>query len=234
MSRNETHQTEAMQAGARATFRTPLGLDARLPRERYLAREWTAERRELYLLRPDVERPVSVDRAVWPSLFLFPGDWTNPDRKDKPVAPQLAFGEVATRLWRDRARMDAALRMQVPPPHGALVRIDLVTDASDKAGDAWKILNFVPEPVLEGSADWPVAGYDVAAASLLSGLMNCGYSLPERRALRPVWAPKVNDHGLFESLDDALAYRAATDARVPEHAPFFVFAVALADAASAA
>jgi hypothetical protein len=83
----------------------------------------------------------------------------------------------------------------------------------------------VPEPLLDGSEDWPVVGYDVADASLLSGLMNCGYSQPERRALRPAWATKLNRSGLFDSVEDAFAFRAVTDSRVPEHAPFFVFAI---------
>lgn len=233
MQRNETHATGTGHAAARASYRTPLGLDARLAGAGYVAREWTADRRELYLLRPDIEQPLSVDRIVWPSLFLFPGDWVNPARKDSPVAPQLAFGEVATRLWRDRARMDAALRAHFSgePGRGVPVRIDLVTDGSDKAGDSWEILNMIPEPLLEGASFWPVAGYDVADASLLSGLMNCGYSLPERQALRPVWAARINRHGLFDSPEDAFAYRAVTNARVPEHAPFFVFALAPANSA---
>jgi hypothetical protein len=230
MQRNETHSSgRKAPPPVGKSYRTPLGLDVRLHGDRYLAQEWTPHRRELYLLRPDVEQPISVDRIVWPSVFLFPGDWANPERADPPITPRFGFAEVTTRLWRDRSRMDAALRehfaSDITP--GALMRIDLVTDASDKAGEAWKFLNLVPEPLLDGSDQWPVIGYDVADSGLRSGLMNCGYSQPERQALRPAWAPKINGHGLFTSPDDAFAFRAVTTARAPEHAPFFVFAIAI-------
>jgi hypothetical protein len=230
MARSEVQSSGAKAAApAGKSYRTPLGLDVRLPADRYLAQEWTKHRRELYLLRPDVEQPISVDRIVWPSVFLFPGDWSNPDRKVKPVTPRFGFAEVTTRLWRDRTRMDAALRdhFSGDSAPGAMMRIDLVTDGSDKTGEAWKFLNLVPEPLLEGSDLWPLVGYDVADSSLCSGLMNCGYAQAERQALRPVWAPKLNNHGLFAAADDALAFRAVTAARVPGHAPFFVFAVAI-------
>jgi hypothetical protein len=203
---------------------TPLGLDARLPSAQYLAREWTAQRRELFLLRPDIDQPLSVDRLVWPSLFRFPGDRPDPGHANALPATGLSFGEVALRLWRDRRQLDSALTV----PGGAAslpIRIDLLTEGADAAHEAWRILNVVPEPMLEGFDNWKVLGHDVADASLLSGLMNCGYSQPERRALRPAWAARLNAAGLFDSADDAFAFRAVTDARVPEHAPFFVFAV---------
>jgi hypothetical protein len=211
------------ETAAVVRYCTPLGLDARLPAARYMG-EWTAERRELFLLRPDIEPPISVDRRVWPSLFRFPGDWVDPQRRDAPAVADLSFGEVALRLWRDRRRMDAALAASGSA--GAVpIRIDLLTEPSDGAHDAWQILNMVPEPLLDGSENWSLVGHDVADSSLLSGLMNCGYSQPERRALRPLWAAKLNRAGLFDSADDAFAFRAVTAARVPEHAPFFVFAI---------
>ncbi|HEX2116543.1 MAG TPA: hypothetical protein VHM01_19220 [Alphaproteobacteria bacterium] len=221
--REEPH-TAGGNAAAAVRYCTPLGLDARLPAAQYLAREWTAQRRELFLLRPDIEQPLSVDRLVWPSLFRFPGDYVDAERAASPAAEGLSFGEVALRLWRDRRRLESALN----GPGGATasaVRIDLLTEPGDRADDAWQILNVVPEPLLDGSEIWPLAGHDVADASLLSGLMNCGYSQPERKALRPVWSAKLNRAGLFNSAEDAFAFRAVTDARVPEHAPFFVFAI---------
>src|SRR4051794_29341528 len=43
---------------------------------------WTADRRDQFLLRPEVRRPVSVDRTVWPAVELAaptppwtPGYW---------------------------------------------------------------------------------------------------------------------------------------------------------------
>jgi hypothetical protein len=221
--REDQHKVGGQPAPA-MRYCTPLGLDARLPPAQYLAREWTAQRRELFLLRPDVAQPLSVDRLVWPSLFRFPGDRPDPGRAAAPAAAGLSFAEVALRMWRDRRHLDSALAM--PGAAAAVpIRIDLLTEGADAAHEAWRILNVVPEPLLDGFDHWKVAGHDVADGSLLSGLMNCGYSQPERQTLRPVWAAKVNRAGLFDSADDAFAFRAATDSRVPEHAPFFVFAI---------
>jgi hypothetical protein len=67
-----------------------LGFDARemLP----AAESWTAERRALYLLRPNVPKPLSADPMVWLSLYdehssiprpgvpkLDPPKWTGPN-----------------------------------------------------------------------------------------------------------------------------------------------------------
>jgi len=221
--REEPHKAGGNTAAV-VRYCTPLGLDARLPASQYLAHEWTAQRRELFLLRPDIEQPLSVDRLVWPSLFRFPGDHADPQRAGTPPAEGLSFGEVALRLWRDRRRLESALKAPGGDSASA-VRIDLLTEPADRADGAWRILNVVPEPLLDGSEIWPLAGHDIADPSLLSGLMNCGYSQPERKALRPVWAAKLNRAGLFDSVADALAFRAVTAARVPEHAPFFVFAI---------
>ena len=43
--------------------------------------------------------------------------------------------------------------------------------------------------------------------------------------MRQTWAPLLNAHGLFVSLEDAFAFRGLADTRVVEHAPFFVFAL---------
>jgi hypothetical protein len=64
----------------------------------------------------------------------------------------------------------------------------------------------------------------------LSGLSNCGYEPPERATFRRDWARRLNDHHLFEDLATARGFRDATDGRVSEHAPFFVFALFRIDA----
>jgi hypothetical protein len=49
----------------------------------------------------------------------------------------------------------------------------------------------------------------------------------ERAALAPRWAPRLSRYHLFDTAADALAFRETADARVPEHAPFFVYAIHL-------
>ena len=65
------------------------------------------------------------------------------------------------------------------------------------------------DPTGFNPADWQPLGYDVADVLY--------------RYTHHVWAPKLNPHGLFTHATDADAYRAITDLRVPEHAPFPVF-----------
>ena len=70
-------------------------------------------------------------------------------------------------------------------------------------------------------------GFDVRERFLppSSGLSNCGYSPTEVARLRGAWASDLNEHHLFADVGRALAFRDLTDHRVPEHAPFFVYAL---------
>jgi hypothetical protein len=80
----------------------------------------------------------------------------------------------------------------------------------------------VPDRIPEGST---LLGYDVADAGRISGLSNCGYTEGEVRAMGPVWADRLNSFGLLSTLEDAVAFRQQCDQRVPEHAPFWVYAL---------
>ncbi|HEX7601430.1 MAG TPA: hypothetical protein VF316_07495 [Polyangiaceae bacterium] len=71
---------------------------------------------------------------------------------------------------------------------------------------------------------WRFVGFDVSDAGLISALCNCGYSgREELDQSRDRWARELNEHHLFDGVDQALAFMAASDARVPEHAPFEVY-----------
>jgi hypothetical protein len=70
-------------------------------------------------------------------------------------------------------------------------------------------------------------GYDVADDVFLSGLSNCGYTDDEKSALRPKWAPHLNKYHLFDDANIAYEFKTIADARVCEHAPFFVFGIYL-------
>jgi hypothetical protein len=80
----------------------------------------------------------------------------------------------------------------------------------------------VPPRPPEGSS---LLGYDVADAGWISGLSNCGYTDDEIKTLAPVWAPRLNSFGLLASVEDAVAFRQVCDARVTEHAPFWIYAL---------
>jgi hypothetical protein len=77
---------------------------------------------------------------------------------------------------------------------------------------------------LVADSDWVFLGFDVADGST-SGLSNCGYDASQARILRPVWGPRLNAHGLFVDIADALSFRRLTNEQVPAHAPFYVYGI---------
>jgi len=77
-------------------------------------------------------------------------------------------------------------------------------------------------------------GHDVADANMLSALSNCGLAPREQAEARCRWALRLNQHHLFECLDDALAFRHYANVHVPEHAPVFVFGLYATDATDTA
>jgi hypothetical protein len=53
---------------------------------------------------------------------------------------------------------------------------------------------------------------------------NCGFvNTEDARELKMEWGPKLNDHHLFENLEDARLFTQLSEKRVSEHSPFFIF-----------
>lgn len=136
---------------------------------------WTRERREQFLVRLDVSRPLSVDHRVWPQAIGADG-------------------------------MNAAFSI-------------LLEGMPRESRATWRPRAIPVEEETER------LGYDVADEVMTSGLSNCGYSDREKERIRSTWAGRINAFHLFDDADLALEFRALTEARVPEHAPFFVFGV---------
>ena len=65
----------------------------------------------------------------------------------------------------------------------------------------------------------------MADASWISGLANCGYTSAAIDKLAPVWASRLNPFGLLPTPEDADEFRTVSDARVPDHAPFWIYAL---------
>jgi hypothetical protein len=61
---------------------------------------------------------------------------------------------------------------------------------------------------------------------------NCGYQRSELAGLRASWTSDLNEHHLFTDVKRAFAFRDLTDRRIPEHAPFFVYALWLIESHS--
>jgi hypothetical protein len=152
-----------------------------------------------FLLKDGVGQVFSVDTLVWPSVV-----------EDSP-----AWIGMNAPFWEDLVSLERHVAGGAPYRLIAATWHKEQGEVRGAIGPYENPVGGVREP------GWIFLGYDVADPSI-SGLSNCGYSEEERLRLAPVWAPRLNSHHLFENLDHAFEFRALTDARVPEHAPFFV------------
>jgi hypothetical protein len=209
-----------------------LRFDVRVAKERYVSRRWDANARAQYLLRPDTEWPLSVDRLVWPSVF-YPANFKGSDWESYSTI-EVDPAIEGTDYWLDLARMRTHYELhRALAPGGAFVAIELL---SEKEADGPSILYTIAGDIQYGVwldptiPDRPpdgsrLLGYDVADAGRISGLTNCEYTKEETRDLPPVWASRLNSFGLFAALEDAVTFRQRCDERIPEHAPFWVYAL---------
>ena len=172
-----------------------LGFDAR---ERNVA--LPNEYRSKFLLADRGGQVYSVDTMVWPSVV-----------EDSP-----AWIGMNAPFWEDLISLER--HVVGGPPH-RLIAATWHKEAGEDRGAVGPYQNPAVPAVREPG--WIFLGYDVADPTI-SGLANCGYTEEELRTLSPVWGPRLNAHHLFDNLDHALAFRTLTNARVPEHAPFFV------------
>jgi hypothetical protein len=159
---------------------------------------WTVDRRTRYLLRREVAAVRSVDPIVWVRPPGFP-------RSPEPAG-----------LWSNLSDLFAAAH--------ALDRADAVAvriTALEEDGPTDESAGPIGLP----SGRYDLLGYDVADYYLLGGLTNCGYEPEEAAALAPAWAPVLNKWHLFDNPEDATAFAAVTEQRVPEHAPFYVYGI---------
>ena len=194
------------------------GADIRVPPDLASAR-WTPEQRERYLLRSEVGRPLSFDRLVWSR----PQGICTSSAEGVCLACNLAR-ETEPEIRLPWVKVDEVLRIAAASSSQGLGRVVIATGvvAEDDREVEWLMGRFGVEADIDPQPAWAFLGFDVADGDI-SGLCNCGYSPDEVVSLRPIWRPRLNEHGLFRDLDDALAFRKLTDKRVPEHAPFFVY-----------
>jgi hypothetical protein len=188
---------------------------------------WDRARRETYLLRREVRRPLSVDAMVWPSAF----DTGQGVGLPEPERVRLRLAGVPASpwigpnagLWDDLERMLRHLDgyPAVAQPHAVVAVTWCSDDGFARGGLGGPYLTETTPAAL--GPDWHLLGYDVADGSLVSGLANCGYSPAEAASLGWRWAAHLNEHHLFDDPARALKFRDQTNTRVPEHAPFFVY-----------
>lgn len=206
--------------------------DVRLDKEHYLDAFWDKDHRNRFLLKPDIEWPLSVDPLVWPSVF-----YSEIFRK----ASTLPYGSIEVppstddgQYWLNLERMKNYYGTHKKADSGGvLIGIDLFSEKSlaedlvpyeTRTGIqcALAIGHTVPNELPAGSE---LLGYDVADASWISGLSNCDYSSEDGNQLRRLWASRLNEFGLLSTLEDATQFKLLSDARVPDHSPFWIYGI---------
>lgn len=185
---------------------------------------WPPERRKLHLLKHDVDKPLSVDTTVWPSLFDA-GQGAGMYQKERRDAG-LAEAKLPpwtgpnTGLWMSLPEMLEAIRFQFEPVTCRfwVIAITLPYECSPSSHDP----PYVVGP-FRANGDWRLLGYDVGDSSQLSGLSNCGLSRQEVDAVSARWVNRLNEHHLFSDPSAADSFCRSANQSVPEHAPFYVY-----------
>jgi hypothetical protein len=143
--------------------------------------------------------------------------------------------------WSSARRQQYLLREGVELPWSFDVRVLPEASKSDLAADLREVVATVLDLGPGSGADewegssrfedlpqqpaWRPLGYDICDAIGISGIANCGYDAETLHTLRQAWAEAFNEYHLLSTIESALTYRAFTDARVSEHAPFAVLRI---------
>ena len=125
---------------------------------------WDDSRRSDYLLKHDVDLPLSVDRVVWPSIF----DWGigvgfSPSERRRLLFAGVTLGSdvgVGARpLFSDVGQLATSLSTPIDSVYVPFWKIGVALGEAE-ISDAHEDVSFL--------------GYDVADESFISGLANCG------------------------------------------------------------
>ena len=181
---------------------------------------WTEANKEEWLLRDDVDRPLSVDDSVWLSVFK--------------ADPELAFPETAPgivqSLWSNLSGLCEHLSVQWATQwrECSLICVTICDSDVEYSEDLhWKSDLGTISPYTPAS-EWRLLGYDVADAWLLSGLSNCTHvSEADFQSLRRSFRPQINGYHLFDHCEDARRFRIVSNERCGDHAPFFIYGLYL-------
>lgn len=182
-----------------------IGFDVREMKTPYLA-QWSDERKQTYLIKKQVKKPLSIDRLVWPSVL--------------DDAPNGTVNNIC--LWRNGNVLKQFFQAMAQGSNEAFcVAFTLLSD------DRTSLENFDLAGIspAEIGQDWELLGYDVADGGLLSGLTNCGYEPTDAHHFAGLFIRHINKYHLFTDFGVASVFAEMNDLRVPEHAPFFVYGI---------
>jgi len=186
-----------------------LGFDIRQPLGNCDVSQWTRERREQFLIRPEILCPLSVDSSVWPRAWE-------------------TSNEGPMHLWGSVSQILTTFPAEISSEPSSPIVIEIAVIAAEHMYRHWKnILEGTLHPELDRALGITLQdyGYDVADQFLLSGLSNCMLKPEELEKLRKPWKTSINSYGLFAGSEDAVRYSSICDSLIPEHAPFCAYRI---------
>ncbi len=173
--------------------------------------DWSSERRKLFLLKSDVEKPLSVDTSVWNSIFHKNNLIQRPERTG----------------WRGNtwARLSELLNYLPSQPGEEsekfwIIAITQIVDDQIRGETGIDVLPVIPDLI---GSDWQFLGYDVAELTLLSSLMNMGYRIDEKGNAEEKFAEKLNQYHLFTQEKVAQEFTRWSNSRDKGHGPFYIY-----------
>lgn len=184
---------------------------------------WQPDRRSLYLLRPDVAEPLSVDGMVWPSIFESRSLSKDQEAAVAPMGPRIKRPEWIGLLDPFWESLTVLLQHCGDRPQTSIVAVSCPSHPYHEHGTSKET---------PAGASWRSIGFDVADEFQTSGLMNCGYLPDEIAPLQREFASSLNESHLFSKEEDAHRFARTSDSRVVEHAPFFVYQLFLLESSS--
>lgn len=171
--------------------------------------------RQKFLLRRQVDKVLSTDTLVWPSVFALNETLDPPSQR-----------AVTQDLWGNLQEVKSCIAKgdDLPLRPCWIVGVTKLVDSGWKQEMQAAGYPIEPPELDEG---WSLIGYDVSDQVLLSGLSSCSYTPDEVQTLGERWGPHLNEYHLLTSQREAVQFTKLSDGRVPGHAPFFVFGLYL-------
>ncbi len=198
---------------------TVIGFDARDMETAYIL-GWPQDRRERFLLKEELAKPLSIDVLVWPSIFLpaitFVGGTSQDSLYETDLKIPVEYRSLDN-LWRNLGEMQRYLKdhLQTRRAQYWEIAITEFMSKSDKEELVSKGV-FKPNAV---SQEWRLLGYDVSNSDFRSALTGSAYEKSEIQILRQRWAPYLNESHLFTDLKQAREFANWADGRDIGHAP---------------
>ena len=185
-----------------------IGFDLR-DADHTLKNAWSPSRRDMFLLRDDVERIFSVDKDIWPSLF---------EEMWQEMPTKIGW---VSQLWADIGQLNSFVESTKIITKSSYWTVGFTQFLEEPMilEIGLHVLPFNPDSVQN---DWRLLGFDVAEQVLLSGLTNMGYRKNAKLTAMKNFAGSLNKFHLFEDVNIAQEFALWNQTRDPGHGPWFV------------